>query len=165
MKKLIFLTSFLFVIVVLSTFASDQKEQSYRGLKFSVAGVERMKAYDGNKAADGKEIVVVKTVIDRSNFNDDFRGNDCKLDRARIFDANDDSYQSNEQQRRVQRQLKDEYGRTYGDAKMPFVWSFEVPAGLKLKTFMFQFSDEHVNTGGQDPDENVTSLSFDISKQ
>jgi len=164
MKKLICLTSFLFVIVVLATYAADQKEQTYRGLKFSVIGMQRMKTVDGNTAADGNEFVVVKTIVDRSNFEEDFRGNDCKLDRARIFDANDDSYKSNEQQRSVQRQLKDEYGRTYGDAKMPFEWNFEVPAGLKLKTFMFQFSDEHVNTGGQDPDENVTSLSFDISK-
>ena len=165
MKKIISFTSLFLMIAVLSTFAADQKEQSYRGLKFSVTGLERMKTYDGNKAADGNEFVVVKTVIDRSNFKDDFRGNDCKLDRARIFDVNDDSYKSNEQQRSVQRQLKDEYGRTYGDAKMPYEWSFEVPAGVKLKTFMFQFSDEHVNTGGEDPDENVTSLSFDISKQ
>jgi hypothetical protein len=55
--------------------------------------------------------VVVSTVIDHSDFKSDFRGNECRMDRAVLIDA----------------------------------------------------SDERINTGGQDPDENVTDFSFDLN--
>lgn len=140
------------------------KQQSYRGLKFSVVGLTRVREHDGAKAAPGSELVLVSTIIDRSGFKSDFRGNECRLDRAKLFDAEDDVYNSSEQQRRVDRQLRDEYGRVYGDAKITYDWTFEVPTGKRLKTFKFVFADEHVFTGGVDQDENVTSLSFDLAE-
>lgn len=140
-----------------------KQQKTYRGLKFSVGGVKRVKEFDGTTAESGKEIVVVSTVIDRSGFNgDDFRGNECRLDRAKLYDAADDSYKSTEQQRRVTAPLRNEDGTLAGTLALPYDWSFEVPEGAHLKTFKFVFADEHVNTGGADPDENVSELSFDL---
>jgi hypothetical protein len=131
-------------------------------LKFSVAGVKRVKEYQGSKAEPGKEIAVVSTVIDRSDFKSDFRGNECRLDRALLIDAADERYKSTEQQRRVTAPLRNEDGSLAGSQALPYDWSFEVPEGARLKTFKFVFADERVNTGGADPDENVTDLSFDL---
>lgn len=142
--------------------AAGKVEKSYRGLKFSVLGVKRVKEHEGTQAEAGKELVVVSTVIDRSAFKEDFRGNECRLDRARLRDAADETYRSTESQVRVTVPLRNEDGTLAGSQKLPYDWTFEVPEGTRVKTFQFEFADEHVGTGGQDPDENVTELSFDL---
>jgi len=138
------------------------KQQSYRALKFSVVGVKRAKEFEGTKAEPGNELVIVSTIIDRSKFEADSRGNECKFDRATLRDADGNSYKSMESQRRVTVSLRNEDGTLAGTQALDYDWSFEVPEGTRLKTFAFEFADEHIGTGGQDPDENVTELTFDL---
>ncbi len=142
--------------------AGGQEQKSYRGLKFSVTGVKRVKEHEGSTAEAGNEIVVVSTVIDRSGFKSDFRGNECRLGRAKLRDAADESYRSMEDQRRITESLRNEDGTLAGTQALPYDWGFEVPAGTRVKTFEFVFADERVDTGGEDPDENVTELSFSL---
>lgn len=143
---------------------SSRTQQSYRALKFSVVGLKRTNEHNAERAAPGHELVLVSTIIDRSDFKEDFRGNECRLDRAKLYDAKDKVYNSSESRRIVTVRLRDEYGRVYGDAKINYDWTFEVPTGKRLKTFKFNFADERIITGGANPDENVTSLSFDLTE-
>jgi tetratricopeptide (TPR) repeat protein len=142
--------------------ATGKEKKTYRKLQFAVLGVKRVKEHEGETAAAGNEFVVVSTVIDRSKFEEDFRGSECKMDRARLRDAADETYRSMESQVRVTVPLRNEDGTLAGSQELPYEWTFEVPEGTRVKTFQFEFADEHVGTGGQDPDENVTELRFNL---
>jgi tetratricopeptide (TPR) repeat protein len=138
------------------------QQKSYRGLEFSVVGVKKLKEHEGSTAAPGNDLVIVSTVIDRGDFKSDFRGDECKLERATLVDDAREAYRSTEQQRRVTAQLRAEDGRPVGDREVSYDWTFQVPEGKRLKTFKFEFDDERIETGGADPDENVTDLAFDL---